>query len=429
MKKGIDISRYQGAPDFSRVKNAVDFVIMQAGFGKYSLQKDEQFERSYSECKKYGIPVGAYWYSYAKSAAEALAEANACLAVIKGKQFEYPVYYDLEEGLAALGQKTVSAIAATFCNALEQAGYFAGIYISRIPAQSYLSQEVAAKYALWLAEYGSKCNYDGKFGMWQYSSEGRVDGIGGNVDMDYCYEEYPALIKGAGLNGFAKSTGDKLSPFDRYFAEVNGKGIDFDGNYGVQCFDLVNDYAVKVLGCKPFIGMYAYEIYTNYAAQPSAARFTKIANTPDFVPKKGDIIIWAKSLNGKAGHCAVATGEGNTTWFTSYEQNWTGRNEPCTIVKHDYSHVLGVLRPKEQRAVTNDTANTVLDTDIWYRRGDKNDHGIYLLKRYLKKRGYKLDDTEGFGGGTENAVKNEQRLMGYKQTGEVGKNFVDFLTK
>lgn len=143
--------------------------------------------------------------------------------------------------------------------------------------------------------------------------------------------------------------------FDEYFKSVNDKGIDFDGNYGVQCFDLVNDYAVKVLGCKPFIGMYAWEIYDNFAAQPSSARFTRIANTPDFVPKKGDIVVWAQSLNGKAGHCGIATGKGDTTWFKSYEQNWTGRNDPCTVVRHDYSHVLGVLRPKDRSSIEKST--------------------------------------------------------------------------
>ena len=147
--------------------------------------------------------------------------------------------------------------------------------------------------------------------------------------------------------------------FDEYFAKVNGKGIDYDGNYGVQCFDLINDYAEKILGCKPFIGMYAWEIYENFAAQPSAARFTRIANTPDFVPKKGDIVVWSKSLNGKAGHCAVATGDGDTTWFTSYEQNWTGNNDPCVVVKHDYSHVSGVLRPKEQANIKAKSVNNL----------------------------------------------------------------------
>ena len=126
-KRGIDISRYQGKPDFSKVKNDVDYVILQAGYGRYVSQIDTEFERGYSECKKYGIPVGAYWFSYAKTTAEALAEANACIEIIKGKQFEYPIYYDLEIGLDKLGKSLVSSIATTFCNALEKAGYYTGI--------------------------------------------------------------------------------------------------------------------------------------------------------------------------------------------------------------------------------------------------------------------------------------------------------------
>ena len=202
--KGIDISRYQGKPDFSKVKNDVDYVVLQAGYGRYVSQIDTEFERGYSECKKHGIPVGAYWFSYAKTTAEALAEANACIEIIKGKQFEYPIYYDLEIGLDKLGKSLVSSIATTFCNALEKAGYYTGIYISRSPAQLYLTKEVAQRYALWLAEYNSKCNYDGTYGMWQYSSTGRVSGISGDVDMDYCYVNYPTIIKNAGLNGYSK---------------------------------------------------------------------------------------------------------------------------------------------------------------------------------------------------------------------------------
>lgn len=203
-RKGIDISRYQGKPDFSKVKNDVDYVILQVGYGRYVNQKDSEFERNYAECKKYGIPVGVYHFSYAKSIAEAQAEANACLEMIKGKQFEYPIYYDLEVGLDSLGKSLVSSIATTFCTALEKAGYYTGIYISRSPAQLYLTKEVAQRYALWLAEYNSKCNYDGNYGMWQYSSTGRISGINGDVDMDYCYVDYPTIIKNVGLNGYKK---------------------------------------------------------------------------------------------------------------------------------------------------------------------------------------------------------------------------------
>lgn len=139
--------------------------------------------------------------------------------------------------------------------------------------------------------------------------------------------------------------------FDEYFAERVGKGIDFDGNYGVQCFDLANDYAVRVVGGKQFIGMGAYEIYTNYANQPAHELYERIPNTPEFVPKKGDIMVWGTSL-GKWGHVAVCTGEGDTTWFNSYDQNWTGHNDPCTLIRHNYNCVLGVLRPKDQTKVS-----------------------------------------------------------------------------
>lgn len=208
--KGIDISRYQGKPDFTRVKKEVDFVIMQAGYGKYTAQVDTSFEYNYFNCKQNNIPVGVYWYSYAKSVEDAHAEAKTCLEIIKNKQFEYPIYIDMEEGLGSLGRSLVSAIAETFCTDLEKAGYYAGIYMSRSPAQSYLTSSVVSKYALWLAEYASNLNWTGSVGMWQYTSEGKVSGIGGNVDMNYCYEDYPKIIKNAGLNGYTKVPANTL---------------------------------------------------------------------------------------------------------------------------------------------------------------------------------------------------------------------------
>lgn len=200
--KGIDISAYQGSPDFSKLARSVDFAIIRAGYGRYSSQKDKCFEQNYAGCKKYGIPCGIYWFSYATTAADAKKEAAACLEVIKGKQFEYPIYFDVE-GKSLVDRTTVSAMCEAFCSAIEDAGYFAGIYMSRIPAQNMLTDEVAKRYALWLAEYGSKLNWSGDVGMWQYSSTGRVSGITGNVDMDICYVDYPAVIRAAGLNGYS----------------------------------------------------------------------------------------------------------------------------------------------------------------------------------------------------------------------------------
>lgn len=206
--KGIDVSHYQGNIDFAKLKGKTDFVIIQAGYGRLASQKDACFEQNYAGCKKHGIPCGAYWFSYAVTADEARQEAKACIEAIKGKKFEFPIFYDVE-GKSLTNRATVSAMCNAFCSELEKAGYFAGIYISRSPAETYLDEQTAKRYALWLAEYGSKLNYSGAYGMWQYSSAGRVNGINGNVDCDYCYVDYPTLIKDGGFNGFEKQNGGK----------------------------------------------------------------------------------------------------------------------------------------------------------------------------------------------------------------------------
>ena len=206
--RGIDVSAWQGKIDFQKVKQSgIDFVIIRAGYGKVASQKDPYFETNYKNAKAAGLQVGAYWYSYASSIAEAKEEAAVCLSILKGKQFEYPIYFDLEEPKQfAQGKSFCSQLVYTFCNALEKAGYFAGFYISRSPLQTHISAEVAKRYALWVAEYGPKCNYSGTYGIWQYSSSGKVPGISGNTDMDTSYVDYPSIIKSGGYNGFKKSS-------------------------------------------------------------------------------------------------------------------------------------------------------------------------------------------------------------------------------
>jgi GH25 family lysozyme M1 (1,4-beta-N-acetylmuramidase) len=273
-KRGIDISRYQGKPDFAKLKNAVDFVILQIGFGRYASQVDAEFERNYAECKKHGIPVGGYWFSYATSPQDAIYEAGACLELIKGKQFEYPIYFDIE-GSACSGN--VAAKCENFCEELEKKGYFAGIYISRSPAQQFLSAGIGKKYALWLAEYGGRLNWLEAVGMWQNSSTGRFPGISGDVDTDICYEDYPKLIKAGG--------------------------------------------------------------YNNFEPEPAG----------------------------------------------------------------------------------------ILDTE-GFKRGERS-LGVYALKRRLKALGYNVDDTQGFGGGTEKAVNKLLGLWGYEPNGIAGEKFLDIVMK
>ena len=206
-KYGIDVSKYQGNIDWTKViaSGKAEFVILRAGIGN---EKDIRFEEYYNGCQANGIPVGAYWYSKAVSEAQARQEAQKFLQVISGKQFAYPLYFDIEMNQQfALGKAKCSAIAAAFLNVLESAGYFAGIYASKSHLESYLSAEVRSRYAVWVAHYGvKKTTYSGQFGMWQYSDSGTVSGIPDNqVDFDECYVDYPEIIWKAGLNGFPKT--------------------------------------------------------------------------------------------------------------------------------------------------------------------------------------------------------------------------------
>lgn len=205
--KGIDVSKHQGTIDFAKVAKAgVDYVIIRAGYGKLLSQKDPKFETYYKDAKAAGLKVGAYWYSYAMTASEAKTEAEVCMKVLTGKTFEYPIYFDLEEKDAfAQGKDVCSAMVEAFCGALEKSGYYAGLYMSRSPLQNYITSDVAKKYSLWVAEYNSTCKYSGSYDMWQYSSTGKVDGIGGNVDMDYAYTNLAAAVAKAGKNGIKKS--------------------------------------------------------------------------------------------------------------------------------------------------------------------------------------------------------------------------------
>ena len=141
--------------------------------------------------------------------------------------------------------------------------------------------------------------------------------------------------------------------FDEWVKKYSGKAIDYDGTYGVQCVDLVKHYVKNVLGISPKSIGNAIEYYNkrNKVAYLKD-NFRWHNNTPDFIPKKGDICVFtSKSGNG---HVSVATGEGTTSYFYSYDQNYPkAQHEPMTKIKHSYNSFLGVLRPKSKGKSTS----------------------------------------------------------------------------
>lgn len=181
----IDVSYCQTEVDYNKVKNSgIDAVIIRAGFGKETYQKDSEFETHYRNAKKAGLAVGVYWYSYAYSVAEAKQEAKVCLACIKGKTLELPVYYDLEEsGQTRLGMSALTNIAIAFCDAIKSGGYRAGVYSNLNWLNNHLDYEkLRSKYSIWLAQWSSSPSKS--CDIWQNADNGRISGISGNVDTD-----------------------------------------------------------------------------------------------------------------------------------------------------------------------------------------------------------------------------------------------------
>ena len=89
---------------------------------------------------------------------------------------------------------------------MESAGYYTAIYTFKSALESCIGDNVKKRYDVFLSHVDvSKSSYAGNYGLWQYSWKGSVSGIVGDVDLDYAYRDYPAIIKNAGLNGFAKS--------------------------------------------------------------------------------------------------------------------------------------------------------------------------------------------------------------------------------
>ena len=221
----VDVSFCQTNVDYNKVKaDGIDTVIIRAGFGRETYQKDAEFEKHYKNAKAAGLKVGVYWFSYAYSVAEAQKEASACLYCLNGRKLDLPVFYDLELGSQTkLGKDTLTAMAVAFCECIKVHGYSTGVYASASWFTSYLNYEKLKKqYAIWLAQWGtgSPCR---TCDIWQCSDSGKVNGINGNVDTDIVFN---ANYKGSSATTI---TTPKYSGIKAVQAWV---GTTVDGIYG-----------------------------------------------------------------------------------------------------------------------------------------------------------------------------------------------------
>ena len=193
-KIGIDVSKWQKDINWQEVKNAgIEFVMIRMGYqtdydGDYVI--DPYFISNIEGAKEVELPVGIYFYSYAKSVEQARDQAKWVSENLKDYDIDLPVSFDWESwnsfNSAGMSFYTINKAANVFLDTLEEAGYKGMLYSSKV----YLEKIwYPTKHDIWLAQYNNKATYEGKYSIWQMSSSGRVNGINGNVDIDIMYLE------------------------------------------------------------------------------------------------------------------------------------------------------------------------------------------------------------------------------------------------
>lgn len=198
---GVDLSEYQGSIDFDAVKSqGFEYVILRIG-GRYygeegKMYTDSKFFDYYKAATKAGLKVGAYFFSQAKNAEEGAQEANYVLSTLGNINLDYPIAFDWEhiEGDNARtdsvsGEELTNA-ALAFCNTINDAGYNSIIYSNTHLMYYMYDLEQLKEVDFWIADYEDHPSMYYNFTMWQYSIEGKVAGIDGNVDMNICMKNY-----------------------------------------------------------------------------------------------------------------------------------------------------------------------------------------------------------------------------------------------
>lgn len=215
--KGIDVSKHNGTMNWDMVKaSGIQFAIIRCSWGHF--REDEQLRRNVRECERVGLPYGFYHYSYATNPGEMVEEADALIKLIGEFNPTYPIYIDMEDAdgykqrMGTLYNKELNTeICRYTCERLEAAGYYAGIYANKDWLENKLNAEVLKPYDKWLAQWSSKPTWKGTFGVWQYSSDGKVPGSSARTDMNISYIDFDKLIRSKGLNR-QPATGEDVPP-------------------------------------------------------------------------------------------------------------------------------------------------------------------------------------------------------------------------
>ena len=196
---GIDVSSFQKEVDWEKVADAgIQFVMIRVGFRGYgekgSLIEDKYAQANYAGAKAAGLKVGGYFFSQAISEAEAIEEAEYVLELTKQWEMDMPLGFDWEchteeYRTAGVDAETLTACTKAFCQAMAEKGQDILIYVNPADSPKQMHWDEVAQYGLWLGQYGETLESTQAVAMWQYTNQGKVPGIKGNVDINLFFQE------------------------------------------------------------------------------------------------------------------------------------------------------------------------------------------------------------------------------------------------
>ena len=339
--KGIDVSSWQESIDWKKVKSQISFVILREGYRKTT---DSCFFKNVDGCKQYGIPIhGVYHFIYALNEDDVIANAKSCLANIEKAglpkstyvwaDFEYDTVDDAAEKGVTLGTNECNSFTQIFCDFFKERGYNTGIYTNVDFYKNWYWKSVVNKYPLWLADYDGDQDYECLYR--QYTSSGKVSGIGGNVDMNYFFgtstevTTVKTYIKTDAINRVIEIAKAEIGYLEKASnAQLDNKTANAGYNNCTKYWrDVYSAYQGQAW-CACFVSWVLMKAFDQETAEKMlkhwpyvycptlGSLFTKYAN-----PQVGDIVIFYRS--GTFAHTGIVT-EVNGDLFKTIEGNTSG---------------------------------------------------------------------------------------------------------
>ena len=194
---GIDVSKWNGNIDWNAVRNSgVSYVIIRCGYRGSTtgaMIEDPKFKTNIKGASAAGLKVGIYFFSQAVNEVEAVEEASMTINLIKNYSISYPVFLDVEPSGGRgdrIDRNMRTKVIKAYCETLRNSGYTAGVYANKTWLNSYMNVGELGSYKIWLAQYNTTPTYSGRIDLWQYTSKGQVNGIGGYTDLNLSYLGY-----------------------------------------------------------------------------------------------------------------------------------------------------------------------------------------------------------------------------------------------